>query len=39
MNVAHLLSERVQADPDGRCLVYSQDGIDRVLTFGEVETR
>ena len=32
MNVAHLLSERVQADPEGRCLVYSEHGIDRVLT-------
>lgn len=39
MNVAHLLSERVQADPEGRCLVYSENGIDRVLTFREVETR
>ncbi|MBN9419570.1 hypothetical protein ABS71_22310 [bacterium SCN 62-11] len=39
MNVAHLLSERVQADPDGRCLVYSEDGIDRVKTFREVETQ
>ncbi|MBS2036551.1 AMP-binding protein [bacterium] len=39
MNVAHLLSERVQADPEGRCLVYSQNGIDRVLTFREVETQ
>ncbi len=38
MNVAHLLSERVQADPDGRCLVYSQGGIDRVKTFREVES-
>jgi len=37
VNVAHLLSERVQADPEGRCLIYSQDGIDRVLTFREVE--
>lgn len=39
MNVAHLLSERVQADPEGRCLIYSQNGIDRVLTFREVETQ
>jgi len=38
MNVAHLLSERVQADPEGRCLVYSENGIDRVKTFREVET-
>ena len=37
MNVAHLLTKQVQADPDGRCLIYSQDGIDRVLTFREVE--
>jgi acyl-CoA synthetase (AMP-forming)/AMP-acid ligase II len=39
MNVAHLLSERVQADPEGRCLVYGENGIDRVLTFREVETQ
>lgn len=38
MNVAHLLSQRVQADPEGRCLVYSENGIDRVKTFREVET-
>lgn len=39
MNVAHLLSERVQADPQGRCLIYSENGIDRVKTFLEVETQ
>lgn len=38
MNVAHLLSQRVQADPEGRCLVYSENGIDLVKTFREVET-
>jgi len=37
VNVALLLSERVQANPEGRCLVYSQDGFDRVMTFAEVE--
>ena len=37
MNVAQLLTDRVQANPQGRCLVHSQDGIDRVMTFAEVE--
>jgi olefin beta-lactone synthetase len=36
-NVAQLLSDRVQANPDGRCLVWSEKGIDRVLTYAEVE--
>jgi acyl-CoA synthetase (AMP-forming)/AMP-acid ligase II len=37
VNVAQLLTDRVQANPQGRCLVHSQDGIDRVMTFAEVE--
>lgn len=36
-NIAQLLSERVQANPHGRCLVYTRDGIDRVLTFAQLE--
>jgi acyl-CoA synthetase (AMP-forming)/AMP-acid ligase II len=37
VNVANLLTERVQANPQGRCLIHSQNGIDRVMTFAEVE--
>lgn len=36
-NVAQLLSERVQKNPDGRCLIWSDEGVDRVQTFGDVE--
>lgn len=36
-NVAHLLTERVQADPEGRCLIYSENGIDRVVTYSELD--
>lgn len=37
MNVATLLSERVQADPQGRCLIHGRDGVDQVMTYAEIE--
>lgn len=36
-NVAQLLSDRVQANPHGRCLVWSEGGVDQVSTYGDVE--
>lgn len=38
-NIARLLSERVQRNPEGRALVYHQDGLDRVMSLGELEQR
>ena len=38
LNVAGLLVERVKADPEGRCLIESRAGVDRVITFAELES-
>lgn len=37
MNVAQLLCDRVQANPQGRCLVWTESGLDQVLSYGEIE--
>ena len=37
MNVAQLLTDRVQADPQGRCLIHSDNGIEKVMTFADIE--
>jgi acyl-CoA synthetase (AMP-forming)/AMP-acid ligase II len=39
MNVAHLLTERVQKQPQARALVWTESGLDQSLTFAELEKR
>ena len=38
-NTAALLSEVVARNPDGRALIYPEGGVDRILSFAELESQ